>query len=102
MAEYAEFLDIVYRCAQELNKQLPPESRLSCSEDTLLVDTGSVLDSLGMITLSVNVEQEVANLCGVQLGVMDTLMTEHPEGHPLATMSSTAHWIAGQVNASQP
>lgn len=98
MSNAAKILDVIYACAQELNKQLPEDGRVACSADAVLVGDDGVLDSLGLITLTVTIEQHINEL-GIQCGVMDELMNEHDGAHPFSTMGSMAQWIDAQAAA---
>ena len=98
MAEYADVLQVVYACAVELNKQLPEEGRLICAEKTILVGDNGVLDSLGIVTLCVNVDQQISQQYGSAVRIMDTLMVQHPGRHPFLTMGNMARWIETQIS----
>lgn len=92
-------LEIIVACIEELNKQLPPEGRVATDESTAIVGGGSVLDSLGIVTLFVAIEESV-NQQGKDCNLMDVLLTEH-EIHPFATIGSIASWIeSGGANGS--
>ena len=47
-------IDIIYKCAEELNKQLPEEGKLILDETTAIVGKNSTLDSLGLIMFILN------------------------------------------------
>lgn len=97
MSSTSKMLGLIYTCALELNKQLPEERRLKCDEGTVLVGDSGALDSLGLITLTVNVEQQIGAL-GMQCSVMDELMNDHDaDAHPFASMGSMAHWLTVQT-----
>lgn len=98
MAKAPAILDIVLECAAVVNKQLPAEARLACAADALLLGDGGVLDSLGLITLCVGIEQALSEKMGVQCAVLDRLMTEQ-EPHPFATLGSLAEWIEQDIGA---
>ena len=82
-------------CIQELNKQLPPEGRVGSDELTKIVGDGSVLDSLGIVTLFVSIESQMSEQ-GIECNLMDELLKDH-EIHPFATIASLVSWIESRV-----
>jgi len=92
-----EITAVVTHCIDELNKQLPAAGRLTTTPDTLLVGDGGVLDSLGLITLFVSIEQELATKHAITCPLLDTLMSE-TDGNPMETIGSLVHWINQNAN----
>ena len=58
--------DIIYKCAEELNKQLPEEGKLILDESAAIVGKNSPLDSLGLVMLMVSIEENITPL-GIEL-----------------------------------
>jgi acyl carrier protein len=80
-------------CIEELNKQLPSTGQLEKSPETVLVGEGGLLDSLGLITLFVSIEQELATRHGLTCALVDLLMSE-TKTNPLHTIADTVQWIS--------
>ena len=56
MMDHDEALKVVYDAIDVVNRQLPASKRLPKSPDTVIVGAGGSLDSLGIVTLVVLVE----------------------------------------------
>lgn len=80
-------------CIDRINEQLPPEQRIAKHAGTLLVGSGSTLDSLTLITLMVEIEEAVNAASPKRLSVMeDALMNK--DGAQFSTVGQLANWIA--------
>tara|TARA_B100001057_G_scaffold500435_1_gene615477 strand:+ start:10346 stop:10624 length:279 start_codon:yes stop_codon:yes gene_type:complete len=86
-----KILDIIYKCSENLNKQLPEEGRLTLSKATPIIGDNSVLDSLGIVMLVVSVEEAVARQ-GIDCSLVDVLTSE-TGNPPFTTMGDLAEWI---------
>lgn len=63
--------ELVFAAVDEVNQQLRKAQRLEKSPDTVLSGTAAKLDSLGLLNLIVQVEQQVEQRCQVSLQLMD-------------------------------
>lgn len=86
-----KIFEIIVMCIEELNKQLPPEGRVANDGNTAIVGGDSVLDSLGIVTLFVNIESRMSEQ-GIDCNLMDELLAEY-DVHPFETIGSIANWI---------
>ena len=96
MSSEEKILDIIYKCADELNKQLPEEGRVSKSKSTSIVGNDSVLDSLGLVMFLVNIEEQIRHL-DIECNLLDAFTSQSDET-PFATIGSMAHWIEAQIS----
>ena len=62
-------LDAIYRAIDGLNRERDPGSRLRKSPDTELFGRDGQLDSLGLVTLIVAVEEDVATETGLAITI---------------------------------
>lgn len=97
MADPSSIEQIVFECITSLNKQLPPEGALACDREAALLADGGVLDSLGLITLMVALEEALLAQKGVAVPLLDTLMSEH-EDHPFQSVGRMIAWISHTQN----
>jgi hypothetical protein len=95
----ADIPKIVFECIDELNKQLPVGGKLAKTDDTIVAGEQGVLDSLGLITLCVGIEQALSDRLGLQCAVLDELMSERTE-HPLRTVGAMVQWLSQQANSA--
>lgn len=83
---------VVYQCIDELNLLLPVENRLSKAEDTVLVGPGGTLDSLGIISLVVALEDALEQATGTRLVLLQEDKLADPAG-PYASVGRLVNWI---------
>ena len=102
MMSRQRILESIYRAVELMNRSLPDTERLGMSEETVLYGPGTKLDSLGLVTLIVNTEQQVAD----DFGTTVTLASEKAlsqRNSPFRTIGSLASYISvlleGQRNA---
>ena len=67
----AQVIEAVYVAIDELNAQLPDDQHLKKSLDTELFGPASVIDSLGLVNLVVEVEEQIFQFFGRQLTLAD-------------------------------
>jgi hypothetical protein len=84
-------LHLVYEAIDVINQQLPAAKRLRKSPDTVIAGTGGVLDSLGIVTFVLTLEDKVGEATGasVQLLERDVLV----EDSPLQTVRALTDYI---------
>ena len=93
MRNKEKFLEIIYKCAEELNKQLSEEGKITLEESTTLIGENSSLDSLGIVILMISIEEHIANT-GMSVNIMDVL-TESDEP-PFETIGEMSLWLLEQ------
>ena len=93
MQNKEKFLEIIYKCAEELNKQLSEEGKITLEESTTLIGENSSLDSLGIVILMISIEEHIANT-GMSVNIMDVL-TESDEP-PFETIGEMSLWLLEQ------
>lgn len=93
MRNKEKFLEIIYKCAEELNKQLSEEEKITLEESTTLIGENSSLDSLGIVVLMISIEEHIANT-GISVNIMDAL-TESDEPS-FETIGEMSLWLLEQ------
>lgn len=89
-----EALDAIYKTIDEVNRQLPGGSALAKSPLTVLIGEGGSLDSLGLITLLVGIEDALQSR-GIQLAVLDEDALAEAGG-PYRTVGSLRDWMVAR------
>lgn len=84
-------LDAVYAALDELNRLRPADQRLPRQPDTSLVGPAGYLDSLGLVTFVVALEQKVEDLLGGSITLTDPALMS--ETGVFSTVSSLAEYI---------
>jgi hypothetical protein len=82
-------LALIYESIDRINEQLPPASRLARQPSTVIVGHGGSLDSLGIVTFVLALEEKSAGALGrpVQLFDPDSLAEA---GSPFQTVDRLA------------
>jgi D-alanine--poly(phosphoribitol) ligase subunit 2 len=88
---------ISFQCIEELNRQLPSEAKLQTSLDTILVGEGGVLDSLGLITFIVSLEEALLEETGSHMALLKEELLVDSEG-PFRTVGSMVSWIISKLD----
>jgi acyl carrier protein len=61
----------IYEAIGRINEMRDPDRHLTCSEETKLYGSGGALDSLGLVTLIMDVEEAVNARGGIQVVLAD-------------------------------
>jgi acyl carrier protein len=90
--DHEQVLRIVYDAIDVVNQQLPASKRLDKSPDTVIVGAGGSLDSLGIVTLVILLEEKVGEAFGTTVQLLDEQMLV--EDSPFQSIGALAHYIA--------
>ena len=94
--KYNYFLNLIFSSVKDLNKQQPPESKLKSKKNELLIAEKSNLDSLGLVTLLIIIEDKIKkDLKKKIVLVNDKLISV--ENTPFKTIDSLARWLVKNV-----
>lgn len=89
-------LEDILICIDSINEQLPLEHRISKDLGTLLLGEGSVLDSLSLINLMVEIEEIVSIKTGKRLAILEGALMRD-EGGQFFTVEDLAKWIVERI-----
>ena len=90
------YLELIFAAIKEVNMQQPPEYQLKLNEDEFLISDKSCIDSLGLITLLINIEEKISNKFKINLNLLDEKLISE-ESTPFETLSSLASWLNNNV-----
>jgi len=93
-------LAAIYRAVDWINAELPPDRQLSKSPDTHLLGPQSVLDSLHLVSLLINIEREIEDTLGVTLTLANERALSMKES-PFRTIQSLADYVAALISEVQ-
>lgn len=96
MAREIEMQEIVFGCAAALNEQRSPDKKILLATETVLVGDGGSLDSLGLVSLLVMVEETIEEKFDVDCALVDTVFNENSEDR-IWTMADLVTNISGKV-----
>ena len=94
--KHADILQLIYVSIDETNRQLPAERRLVKSPGTPLLGEGSVLDSLGLISLVVAFEEALDSACGIRFNLLEEEFLGDVTG-PLRDVASLAAFVEART-----
>lgn len=92
MPRREEVIRVIFRAVDELNREMPEERRLEKSADAALFGRQSVLDSLGLVSLIVAVEQKIEDEFGISITLADERALSRSES-PFLTIGTLADYI---------
>ena len=93
-------LAAIYRAIDWINAELPPNRQLNKTPDTRLLGPRSVLDSLHLVSLLINIEREIEDSLGVALTLANERALSMKES-PFRTIESLASYIDVLVSEAQ-
>jgi acyl carrier protein len=88
----------IYDAIRRVNELREPGDRLACAEDTVLYGPGGALDSLGLVSLLLDVEEAVNARSGQSLVLAD----EHAMAqrrNPFRDVGSLADYVTARLDA---
>jgi len=91
-----QITEIVFEAIDEVNQLLPRDRRIPKSEDAMLFGPSGLLDSMGVVNLSVAVEEKVEKKFGVSVSLIgDEAMGE--EVFPMESVQSLIGYLAKSI-----
>ena len=95
-----QILAAIYRAVDLINAELPPNRQLSKTPGTRLLGPQSVLDSLHLVSLLINIEREVEDTIGVSLTLANERALSMKES-PFRTIESLASYMGVLISETQ-
>ena len=84
--------NLIINAVQEINEQLPQEQQLGQSTKTVLFGKDGKLDSLGLVTLLVIIEQNIEDELDVSITIADERAMSQKRS-PFRTIGTLADYI---------
>src|SRR5438132_8816568 len=100
MDTQGDILAAINRAVNCINAELPPDRQLSKTPDTRLLGPQSVLDSLHLVSLLINIEREIEDTLGVTLTLANERALSMKES-PFRTIESLANYIGVLISEAQ-
>ena len=94
--EKTSIAEVVFVAIHELNQQLPKEQQIEKSLGTVLVGRGARLDSLGLVSLIVGIEEGIAERFDASIILTDEKAMSQ-ELSPFRTVDALVDYIAEQL-----
>lgn len=93
MVERERILAVIYGCLDSFNVDRSADEQVVAAPSTPLQGPESSLDSLGLIMLSVNLEDAFDRELGVRVSLVSELGMFDGDDSPLASVGSLATWV---------
>ena len=87
-----KILNLVLACANEVNEERPIEDQLIVDENLLLLGDGSLLDSLAIVSIIVDIEAAISREFGSPLLLTDNRAMSQ-ESSPFLTIRTLVDYI---------
>jgi len=88
----------IYQAIGGINELRDPGDRIACSEETVLYGSGGALDSLGLVSLILDVEQAVNERSGMSLVLADAQAMAQRR-NPFRDVRSLADYVMSRLGA---
>lgn len=97
---HAEIIETaVLNAIAELNRQLPEETPLSPSLDTILHGSSAALDSLGLVTFFILVEEQLEAALGRPVALTDSDLFSNPDDN-LRSVGAFVQYLAHSLDGN--
>lgn len=93
-----QIIELIYNCIDTVNLLRDPDSQIPKAPQTPLTGTDSILDSLGLVNLIVEIEQHIELSCSKSV----SLLGENNDSDPLShfrNVHALASFIQSQLDA---
>ena len=97
MADRERILQAVYRAVDELNKQLPKGVSVNKEPDAVLYGSTGKLESIDVVTLIMEVEDEIKAQFGTSITIADDRAMSL-ENSPFRTVGTLTDYVAELLN----
>jgi acyl carrier protein len=94
MEKLAQIEKIVFACVDRLNEQLPSELRVVKAGETVIVGEGAAIDSLSLVSLIVDIEENIASELRWTVNLLDIEFAGEA-GPQFRTLGELVRWIGG-------
>lgn len=89
--------EIIFESIEEINSQLAKDKQIQKSDDAVLYGQKSVLDSLGLVNLIVDIEQRFQDKTGISINLADEKALSQ-KNSPYLTVKSLSDYITRILN----
>ncbi len=100
MVDPARVQQLVCRAFDEVSEELALDEQISQSPDRVLYGEGGVLDSLGLVSLIVEIEAAVTDEYGVTLSLANNRALSQ-KNSPFRTVGTLVDYVVDQVEEAQ-
>ena len=100
MADDQQLLDLIYTVIDGYNAAAPSEKRLQKAAETVLFGDGAKLDSLGLVSVIIGVEERLEEVFGASVTVADERALSRTES-PFRTIRTLADYLKDLVDEAE-
>ncbi len=100
MTDTSNTLEAVYAALDQLNRQRPSDRRLPRDPATLLIGPDGRLDSLGLVTFIVALEQQIEDRFGRAVPLTDPALLAADDG-PMRSVGTLAAYLKERIGKGE-
>jgi len=97
MLEHKKITVLIFDVIKEINQIQPKDKRIELSMNTVLYGNNSKLDSFGLVSLIVGIEEKLQDITGKSIVLADEKAFSR-ERSPFLTVSSLADYVSELIN----
>jgi len=97
MPDREKLAHAIYAAIDELNGQLPKGVRVAKSLDAPLYGPGGNLESIDLVNLIIEVEDQIRNTFGVSITIADDRAVS-AQNSPFLTVDTLANYVSGLID----
>ena len=90
---------LVYRAVDEINGELTPEQQLAKNPATVLFGTEATIDSMGLVSFIVAVEEQLSEELGLSMTLADDKAMSM-ERSPFKTLATLIQYVQNRIAAA--
>jgi len=90
---------LVYRAVDEINGELTPEQQLTKNPATVLFGTEATIDSMGLVSFIVAVEEQLSEELGLSMTLADDKAMSM-ERSPFKTLATLIQYVQNRIAAA--
>ncbi len=95
MLTRGELAEVIHECLESINMERSPEERILMSEETLLLDENSALDSLEFVAFITDLERRLAKRTGHQLALAADALASST--HPFKSVRTLTEHLTSRL-----
>jgi hypothetical protein len=101
MPDQQKLEQAIYKAIDELNEQLPKGVRVTKSPDGPLYGPGGNLESIDLVTLIIEVEEQIKNAFGMSITIADDRAVSS-QNSPFLTVGTLTNYVSGLIDEDEP
>lgn len=99
MIERAKIRTAVFHAVEQANQLSGNGDVMAAQESAVLLGTGAALDSMGYINFVVALEEQIGDLTGRRLDIVERIQAAEASGQPVSTVGQVIDLVCGALQS---